>query len=183
MGTDGPDGDPADTRTAGETGGDTSHDDPPPDAGSDGPFDYPLRFAIDPSVVHVRLTRAVLGGDAGCHSENRSVDYDRVTHEMKWPGCAAGDTPSPGGGGSDYPSSSRVLTAAEVTRVEAALTSVTYTDPPKCGGYDGLEYFMTTTDAAGGGEQKYSAYDINCYGYRNAPKIVDVYALFVELRP
>ncbi len=85
--------------------------------------------------------------------------------------------PSPDGG-----AVSRVLSPAEARSVEQALASVTYQDPPTCGGEDGEEYYLTTYDAAGATLRVYSAFDINCTLYPMAPEIVSVYQRLTQLR-
>jgi len=96
---------------------------------------------------------------------------------MTWPGCEA-DPKFPNA--EPYASVERVLSAAEAAKVETVLGSITYTTNPPCGGYDGREWFMRTESS--GGEIEYSAGNINCYGYRLAPGIVDAYRLLESLR-
>ena len=137
--------------------------------------------AVDDSVAHVQVARVSLGSGVACDPEWRTVDYDRATHAMSWPGCVA-KAGAPGLPGTDYPAVSRVLSAAESAQVEDALASITYVENPECAGYDGKEYFMTTTARGGSDAHEYSARNINCYNYRLAPKIVDLYDVLAKLR-
>ncbi len=152
------------------TPGEVSIADPPPTPG---------KPVFDEKVVHLRLAKVNLGGAPWCTPEFRSVDYDRSTMKMSWPGCASADGDA--GRGTPYPSVERLLTPDEAVKIEIALHALTWRDPPPCGSYDGREYFLTTT-SSDGDEQKYSAYDINCTHYRVAPGIVDLYALFEAFR-
>jgi hypothetical protein len=134
-------------------------------------------YAIDDSITNVRLGADILGAAFYCDPEHRTVDYDRKTRTMTWPGCSGhGDAVE-----REYKSQTRELTSDEAAQVEHALRAITYAEHPKTGGYDGLEWFMTTRTASGV-ETQYSAQNINMSGYRLAPKIVGAYELFVRLR-
>lgn len=177
------------TRTAAPAGGGTTPGASPgvspgggpsvaPEARPERPPSVPL--AVDAAVLRVTLARVRLGAPSGCDSQYRSVDYERATQTMKWPGCAFAGGQTPSGPSQDYPTVERVLDDGEAMRVEKALQAITYTVNPPCGGYDGREHFMTTFGA--GGEVKYSAYNINCYNYRAAPGIIDAYDVLESLR-
>jgi hypothetical protein len=124
---------------------------------------------------------------ATCSPPYRPVDYDRQRRLMSWPACD--EDAGFGGGGSTtdagnaaVPAVSRVLSTSEAQQLEALLKTVTYTENPACGGEDGEEYYLITYDRAGQMVRKYSAQDINCYGYPAAPRIEDVYNLLVTFR-
>lgn len=131
---------------------------------------------VDASVASVRVAKVTLGAVPGCVPSQRTVTYERSTGVMAWPACDASAT-----GGTSYAEVRRTLSAVEAKRVEDALAALTYVEHPTCGGYDGLEYFMDTT-ATSGAIVQYSAFDINCYGYRQAAGLPALYALFEELK-
>lgn len=137
------------------------------------------KHAIDAGVATVKVGKATLGGTPGCWPTERTVTFDRATLVMTWPACAS-SAPA-GSGGTPYAEVTRTLTAAEASRVEAALAALTYVENPSCSAYDGLDYFMDATSKAGAVVQ-YSAYNVNCYGYRQAAGLPSLYALFEELR-
>ncbi len=143
-----------------------------------------MPLAIDDAVVEVELERALLGGMSGCNFDYRSVRYDRRTRMMTWPGCTPVAGQKPGG---DYDAVARVLDPAEASRVENALRAIWYTAPPPkgpgapaCAVYDGLDYFMQTTNAAGA-VVSYSAYGINCPDMPTAPGVAQAYEVLRDL--
>ncbi|MFO0669787.1 MAG: hypothetical protein U0235_09200 [Polyangiaceae bacterium] len=139
-------------------------------------------FAVDGSIVRVIVVKAFLGAAPGCDPTNRSVEYERATRTMTWPGCTGSPGGRPNGGvETPYAAIERRLDAAEAKRVEDALRALTYETNPPCGGYDGREYFMSTYDAKGT-EARYSADNINCMGYRRVRALSDLYELFTSLR-
>lgn len=146
------------------------------------PGDAALPHAIDEQIVSVRVGKANLGSAASCDPEFRTVLYDRASRRMSWPACALPSTGPSSDAGTPYPAVERALGDAEVARVEAALAAITYEEHPVCEGlYDGREWFMETK-TAGGVVVQYSATNVNCYGYRLASGLVQLYDLFTELR-
>jgi hypothetical protein len=102
---------------------------------------------------------------------------------MSWPACQASsnavEASDAGGSGAAV---TRVLSPNEVQAVENLLTTVTYENHPPCGGDDGDEYYLLTYDASGNLVRKYSAQNINCYGFPAAPSIPLVYDDLAALR-
>lgn len=140
--------------------------------------------AVDASVARIHIDHVYLCC-AQCSPPYRPVDYDRQTRLMSWPACdedagVGGSTTD--AGDVSVPAVSRVLSPSEAQQLEALLQTVTYTANPTCGGEDGEEYYLNTYDDLGHVVGKYSAENINCYGYPSAPRIVDVYNLLVTFR-
>lgn len=137
--------------------------------------------AVDASVARIHIDYVFLCCST-CSPPYLPVDYDRQTRLMSWPDCDDGGIGSTGAPEGGVPAVSRVLSASEAQQLEGLLKTVTYTQQRACGGEDGEEYYMTTYDDAGHVIRKYSAENINCYGYPAAPRIEDVYALLSTFR-
>jgi len=140
--------------------------------------------AVDGSIARIHIDYVVLCCST-CFPPYRPVDYDRQTRLMSWAACdeeagVGGSTTD--AGDAEIPAVSRVLSTSEAQQLEALLKTVTYTVNPGCGGEDGEEYYLTTYGSAGQMVRKYSAQNINCYGYPAAPRIEDVYSLLVTFR-
>jgi hypothetical protein len=145
-----------------------------------------LPFAVDPSIARIHIDHVFLCCST-CFPPYRPVDYDRQTRLMSWAACDDEADAGVGGavtdaGDASVPAVSRVLSTSEAQQLEALLKTVTYTVNPTCGGEDGEEYYLLTYDDAGHMVRKYSAQDVNCYGYPAAPRIEDVYNLLVTFR-
>lgn len=154
-----------------------------PDGGSDANVEAgPLLYAFDGSITKLNIDHVSLGAVPGCFAPYLSVDYDRAIRTMSWGTCASdagGDASDAGPYGAPV---TRVLSSSEAQEVENLLATVTYQNNPPCGGEDGGEYYLSTYDDAGNLVRKYSAQNINCYGYPAAPLIAVVYDEFVKLR-
>jgi hypothetical protein len=148
-----------------------------PDGADTSTRDAARPVAVDDAVEKVTLSHAILGSVPGCHPQQRTVEYVRATRTMTWAACTQPDS---GAGSTDYPASTRGLTAAEGDAVESALRAIDYEENPACSSYDGSEYFMITA-GGDGGSKRYSADNVNCYGYPRAPRIADAYAVLDAL--
>jgi hypothetical protein len=129
---------------------------------------------VDGAVTQVTVRKAILGGMPNC-TQNATATYNRTSHQLAWDACTAdaGATPAV----------SRVLNTNEAAQVDNALKAITLRPASEqvCGGYDGLDYTITTVDAAGH-SARYSARDINCYGTQQVTGLPETYTLLDSLR-
>ena len=136
--------------------------------GGDGNPDLVNRPIFSEQDVSFTLDQVNLGGKGECADDlHQSYTYDRNTHVL----TKRCDPAKPRDERDAAPPLSRVLEAVEVESIEAKLPTLLYSKAPANYGMDGKEIFLKV------GTRTYSQWNINGYGYPNAPKLVDLMIL------